>query len=147
MVGVREEKKNKVTQLLLEHLVNPHRERIKKTGSLLPTKSLRHRETREALLWAKDIDMGDGRYFTQALVRDCLKDLVQYHGVEVPESPGFVLQSWIDNESSLLHKLLKRARKSTSSSPGSVSAMAEEDTQAWSCMDYNLDPTQDRFAI
>ena len=131
-------------QLLLDNLVNPHRERIKVTGSLLPTQSLRHRETREALSWAKDLNLGEGRLFTQPLVRDTLADLMEKHSVEVPETPGFVMKSWIEHESFILHKALKRARKSTVTSvSGSAPAMAEDETQAWSCMDENLDPTQD----
>ena len=154
----RKAKIEKVSSLVYQYCVAPDLERVKATGSILPTTSLRHRATRHALRFAKDL--GEGRFFTEALTRDVLRHLVTRHNVHLPSTPGFQFEAWVREQGSTLHKLLKRARKSVAlvgtdqhesgdEEGEECPAMDEQETQAWSCMDawdeHGLDPAEDSF--
>ena len=126
---------------LYEHLIKPDPERKKTTGRMVPTTSLRHRATREAFAFVKELS--EGRVFTHALVRDALKLLTKQsekYSFTLPATPGFSVENWIRDESVILHKLLKRARKSTA-------AMDTAETQMWDIESFEvpqLDPSEDR---
>ena len=144
----RKAKIDMVCSLVYEYCVAPDLDRVKKTGCITPSNSLRHRATRHALRFAKDL--GEGRFFTEALTRDVLRRLITRYTVELPSTPGFELEAWIRDQSSTLHKLLKRARKSVAvvgiadSEDEQCAAMDEQETQAWDCMDgWDVDPTED----
>ena len=131
----RRAKIDAITKLIYQYCVEPDKERIKRTGTITPTNSLRHQSTRHALRFAKSIGTGE-RFFTKALTRDCLKHLLTHYTVELPCTPGCTTEEWIKQQGEMLHKLLKRARKST--------AAMEEETQAWDVMaGMELDPTED----
>ena len=130
----RQAKIEKISKLVFDYCMAPDLERVKTTGSITPTTSLRHRSTRHCLRFAKSL--GEGRFFTEALTRDVLSHLLENFAVVLPATPGFSTDKWVREEARNLHKLLKRARKST--------AMDDQETQMWSCMDApDLDPTED----
>ena len=141
----RGDKVFRITELIYKNCIQPDPDRIKQTGTLLPTPSLRHKRTRECLSFARDIE---GRIFTQALVRDCLRALLANpvkYSLELPCTPGFSSERWIQDESKVLHKLLKRARKSTTAE--TLAAMDklidEMETQPWDINSFELDPNED----
>ena len=120
----RAEKVATMATLIFEHLIEPRREEIKKTGALTPTQSLRHRSTRTAMQWARNLDAS--RWFTAAMCGEALEKVLKTHQVDLPSVPGFDQKQWCAQEAKILHKLCKRARKST--------AMADPDnaeTQPW----------------
>ena len=123
----RAEKISMISKLVFDHCVAPHTERIRQTGSILPTSSLRHKSTRDTLSWAKDLDQG--RYFTHALVRDVLTDILETHKVDLPCTPGFSQQKWVEDQSRILHKCLKKARRKSTASPAMDPSTLE--TQPW----------------
>ena len=124
MGSKRKEKVTKLADLLYHHVVEPQRERIKATGTLPPTKSLRHKATRECLKWAAELE---GRWFTLTMVRDSLKLATMKHQVEVPEVPGLSMVTWIDSEAARLQKLLRRARKCSPDLPDSEAEQSEHE--------------------
>ena len=142
----RRAKIEKVSSLVYEYCVAPDPDRVKNTGCITPSSSLRHKATRHALRFAKDL--GEGRFFTQALTRDVLRRLITRYEVHLPSTPGFDFEAWVRDQSATLHKLLKRARKSIATPEESgdeePAAMDEQETQAWNCMDgWGLDPGED----
>ena len=143
MAGTRAGKVLQMAELFYENLIKPDPDRIQKTGRMVPTSTLRHRATREAFAFVRVV--GEGRVFTQALVRDALKVLTenaQKYCLHLPATPGFTVDSWIQDESLVLHKLLKRARKST------AYAMDTAETQMWDIEAYpDLDPNEDIWQI
>ena len=80
----RSGKIDKVTSLLYQHLVQGNEDRIETTGSLLPTHSLRHKSTPEALSWVRDLNEDGTRFFTQPLIRDSLLQLAEKHNFALP---------------------------------------------------------------
>ena len=134
MADCRSSKVQKISELLYAHLCRDHLEEIRQTGSLLPTKSLRHRVTRERLAWASSLD---GRWFTACVVRDALKDVMKNHSeIELPSLPGFTRDNWIDSTSTSLTTILQRAKKSSV-----PTAMDNLETQPYEFVD--LDPHED----
>ena len=128
----RSGKIDKVTSLLDQHLVQGNEDRIETTGSLLPTRSLQRKSTREALTWVRDFKEDGTRFFTQPLIRDSLLQLAEKHNLALPQIPGSDLNSWASEEAKVLPPLLLKARRSTikaSSNPSA--AMDNEETQPW----------------
>ena len=151
---VRDGKVQTLARLITGNIVLPQHDRIWNTGSLLPTNTLRHRSTRSLLSWATSLE--PGRWFTQKIVRDAL-DLVMKQGrLTLPEGvPGFSPQTWLNDESTKLHRLLLRAKKSTVDTPEARSAplvpnppaMADIDTcdtLPWTYSTGSLDSSEDR---
>ena len=150
---VRDGKVQTLASLITDNMVLPEHDRIWNTGSLLPTNTLRHRSTRSLLSWATSLE--PGRWFTQKLVRDAL-DLVMKQGrLTLPEGvPGFSPQTWLNDESAKLHRLLLRAKKSTVDTAAapeppvpSLPAMADIDTcdtLPWTYSAGSLDSSEDR---
>ena len=97
MGSTRKEKVTQLADLIYHHVVEPQKEQIKATGTLTPTKSLRHKATRACLKWAAELE---GRWFTLTMVRDSLKMVTMTHQVELPEVPGLSMVAWIDSEAS-----------------------------------------------
>ena len=146
----RAAKVSKLASLLFTHCIDPHKERVSRTGRVLPTKSLRHRQTREMLFWTRDLK-GE-RVFTEAIVKDSLLEVVKQHSLELPATPGFSVTRWAKEEAALMHPILTRSRKSTanpSKEAPSTPAMDMDtaDTQPWNVMDPDLDPNEDRQAF
>ncbi|CAE7568931.1 unnamed protein product [Symbiodinium natans] len=136
MVRTRDEKGVQLTELLYRNLVIPDQARIKQTGSLLPTASLRHRQTREALAFVRDFDYeGHERLFTEKFVKACLRKLLEApYSLDLPCTPGFQKEAWTNEEGKRLHSLIKKARRSTAMA-------ADAETQPWSCLEA-LDPDE-----
>ena len=107
----RKAKVDKLSSLLYNHLIKDHVKEIETTGALVPTKSLRHRVTRERLAWASGLE--GGRWFTGSLVRDSLRHCMKTHAkeVELPALPGFCQESWLETTSATLTHILQRAKK------------------------------------
>ena len=141
----RDAKVQKVAALLYTHCIQPDKERVSRTGSVLPTTSLRHKATRDLLSWTREL--AGARYFTLALVRDSLEFIAKEYSLQLPATPGFSVSGWARDEAALIHPILKRSRKSTASelsepaAPERAAMGDDADTQPWNC--YNLDPCED----
>ena len=141
----REAKVQKAAALLYTHCIEPDKERVSRTGSVLPTQSLRHKATRDLLTWTREL--AGARCFTHALMRDSLEYIAKAYALELPAVPGFSVRSWAQDEAAVIHPILKRSRKSTArelSEPAAPDpeAMADDaETQQWSC--YDVDPFED----
>ena len=134
----RKSKVERLATLIWEHLCRDFLSEIKETGTLCPTNCLRHRVTTQRLLWASNVNLGGGRWFTQGMIKDALAKVVDRPGFELPETPGFTKDGWLSATSSSLSKLLSRARRSTVSP--AQAAMDCDETQVW---DSALDPWED----
>ena len=134
MADCRRSKVTKLAQLVCDHLCRDHLGEIRQTGSLLPTKSLRHRVTRERLAFARSLD---GRWFTTCMVRDAVKEVIQGHEEIELFLPGFSREQWIDSTATSLTAILQRAKKSSMS----TSAMDQLETQPYEFLD--IDPAED----
>ena len=134
----RKAKVLQLSSLLYNHLIKDHVKEIESTGALVPTKSLRHRVTRQRLAWASGLD--SGRWFTGSMVRAALQDCMGTHAKEVqlPALPGFCKESWLDSTSSTLTNILQRAKKSTVAPPAAMDCM---ETQPYGF--DQLDPAED----
>ena len=94
---------------IYEHVICPQEETIATTGALTPSRSLRHRATRDLLRWAASLPQG--RWFTQGMVKAALDKISKEQDLRLPEVPGFSMPNWVAGEATELHKLLKRAKK------------------------------------
>ena len=144
----RDAKVQKVAELLYTHCIQPDKERVSRTGSVLPTLSLRHKATRDVLHWTREL--AGARFFTQPLVRDSLEYIAVTYNLQLPATPGFSVSAWAKDEAAIIHPILKRSRKSTvgeslahvPEAPKTPGAMGDDaETQQWHCFD--LDPNQD----
>ena len=137
-MGPRREKVETLAKLLREHVINPQIDKIRTTGTVCPSNSLRHKSTRDLFAWCAKLE---GRWFTAAMVTDALRQAMSAGDIQLPQTPRFSMQTWIAGEASILHKLCLRGRKSMEGDKA-VSAMApnpdEMETQAW-----DLDPDED----
>ena len=133
----RDQKVETLAKLLREHVINPQIDKDRTSGSVCPSNSLRHRNTRDLFAWCSKLE---GRWFTSSMVTDTLRKVMSTGEIQLPQTPGFSLQTWIAGEASILHKLCVRGRKSVEGK--ATSAMAanpdELETQAW-----DLDPAED----
>ena len=99
-------------------------DRIRTTGDILPTQSLRYKELRRKVRWVTQLP-GE-RYFTVKRVRHAIESLLAKNHFNLPGIPGFSQQDWLEDQSKKVAKLLQRARKTT------VAAMADDaETQPW----------------
>ena len=101
---------DQLSDLFWHNLFRDYLSDIRTTGSLVPTNTLRHRSSRHRLLFASQVS---GRLFTEGIVKDALQKVMTDHAVELPSTPGFTLDCWLDTTASSLSKLLQRARRST----------------------------------
>ena len=69
------------------------------------------------------------------MVRAALARIVQEKRLQPPHTPGFSLETWLNDESICLQKLLVKSKKNASSSR---SAMDDAETQPWP----ELDPSE-----
>ncbi|OLP91089.1 hypothetical protein AK812_SmicGene27264 [Symbiodinium microadriaticum] len=143
-----EEKVVSLAEMFYSKLCKEHLGMIRQTGALVPTYSMRHRCTRERVLWASELN---GRYFTYGLVRSALEHLMHVHtDVQIPtDTPGFCVDHWLSTTAERLTELLKRARRSTASSPtlacstASSPSLAMDDMETQVCWEEPLDPAED----
>ena len=96
--------------------------RIKATGQLLPTTSLKFRSTRRKLKWV--LALSSDRYFTYKRVLLAMRLLRISKPFALPNVPGFDEESWILNQAGVIVRVLQRARKCTG-------PMADLETQPW----------------
>ena len=139
-----------LAEMFYSKLCKEHLGMIRQTGALVPTYSMRHRCTRERVLWASELN---GRYFTYGLVRSALEHLMHVHtDVQIPtDTPGFCVDHWLSTTAERLTELLKRARRSTASSPtlacstASSPSLAMDDMETQVCWEEPLDPAEDSW--
>ena len=114
-MGTRKEKVQKLSKLIYENCVASSLQRFQETGSVTPTTSLRHKATRKALEFASDLAQDNTRWFTVPLVKDALQMMITSHpaAAQVPKTPGFSTEAWLQQQAKVLAKLLSRARRST----------------------------------
>ena len=136
-----------LASLIGKYVVEGHEERIRTTGALTPTRSLRHKATRELFVFATNLD---GRWFTAAIVKDCLRQLLKEKRFDLPAIPGCSEETWLNDESSSLQKIFMRAKRSCAK-PGPDELVSEAEsmnpdeaeTLPWPMLDPNEDPCVD----
>ena len=101
---------------------------------MTPSKCLRHKATRELFTWTGELN---GRWFTVNMVGTALARIVKEKKLQPPHAPGFSLETWLNDESACLQKLLVKSRKNASNSR---SAMDGAETQPWP----ELDPAEEK---
>ena len=128
-----------LTTRLHEALVLPDNgEHLARTGSLLKSKSLRTQKSKasfKVILSAMQDDYdperaSQTRFWSRALIKDALHNLVKRFQLELPKLPGFSWSSWVNTQAEILHSLCKRAQRNAKY-VGKVPAqdMDHEDTQ------------------
>ena len=119
----------KLTEKLHEALVaEDDGEYLARTGSLVRSKTLRSKKTREAfsvILTAGDADGQENdqgctekRFWTKSLVQHALQKLVQDYRIEIPQLPGFTWPDWFKSQTKIVHGLCKKAFRNRQSMSG-----------------------------
>ena len=143
----RQEKVDQLADLLYTHVIKPDLDRINHTGTILPTKSLRHKSTRKACAFASTLR---GRWFTVAIVKDSLKKLMDLEAFILPSVPGLSESTWLNDQASIVQGLLVKAKKNafgsteseTSSRAGSSETLAMASMDDWETQPWP-DPDED----
>ena len=83
------------------------------TGNLVCAKNLRVLRTRKAFQTVRKAVDGveEGRFWTQASLRDAIAKMMSDRGLQVPMTPGFTWEAWLKEQAASLHYLSQRARK------------------------------------
>ena len=84
--------------------------RLRETGVIPPTSSLKHTKTREACEWAGKITHKQ-KYFTKAACRMAVVRLLELPRVQIPSVQGLFRELWEEQQSKLVAHLCRRARK------------------------------------
>lgn len=84
--------------------------RLRETGVIPPTSSLKHTKTREAFEWAGKITHKQ-KYFTKAACRMAVVRLLELPRVQIPSVQGLPRELWEEQQSKLVAHLCRRARK------------------------------------
>jgi hypothetical protein len=104
-----------IAQCLYSYCVLPDNGvRLRKTASISPGTSLKHREANKAFQWANQVRENQ-KFFTLAACREGIKMLLEKPHVEVP-LVGLSMDAWITNQAKLVLKLCQRARINSGSS-------------------------------
>lgn len=104
-----------IAQRLYSYCVLPDNGlRLRKTASISPGTSLKHREANKAFQWANQVRENQ-KFFTLAACREGIKMLLEKPQVEVP-LVGLSMDAWITNQAKLVLKLCQRARINSGSS-------------------------------
>ena len=122
-----------------DYIVRPQLQRIQETGSLVPSKSLRHKATRELFTFAHTLS---GRWFTVKTVKASLQIILRDKYFSLPEVAGLTEEAWLNDQAAVLQALLVKAKKNGSSGKASDStglnsssptpaAMDDWETQPW----------------
>lgn len=103
-----------IAEALHKHCILPDSERVKRTGSIPPSSTLKHKKTRAAFAWARVVK--GHKFFTARAVKRALKLLVTKFEVAIPRIPGQTFQVWSQAQTELILHLCQRARKNFGSS-------------------------------
>ena len=109
----RQEKVDQLADLLHTHVIKPDLDRINNTGTILPTKSLRHKSTRQACAFASALT---GRWFTVSIVKVSLNKLLDLEAFTLPSVPGLSESTWLNDQVSIVQELLVKAKKNANGS-------------------------------
>ena len=85
--------------------------RLRKTGSISPSTSLKTRACKDAFRWAGDV--GGKRFFTLKACRLAVAKLLQLPGVEVPLVGGLTRAAWVEQQAKYVLYFSQRARKNS----------------------------------
>ena len=84
-------------------------EDLRQTGRLVKFRSLRFRSTREVFAWTNDCCAH--RFFTKGTIKQALVILVREYGLAPPLLGDYNLESWLEEQTKVVHYLCKRAVK------------------------------------
>ena len=82
---------------------------LERTGSLFPGRSLRFKSVRALFGWTQSLRAH--RFFTYGALRLALQILVRDYEISLPLLGHFDANSWLNDQSKILHRLCKRAVK------------------------------------
>lgn len=124
----REELVERLAAKLHEALIAPDEGLyLAKTGSLLRAENLRTKSTRKAfavILGAappkpyNDVGPSRDRFWTQRVVFNALKRMIKDNNVEIPQLPGFVMQTWFKEQAKVIHSLAQKANRNAKTAMG-----------------------------
>lgn len=124
----REERVERLAAKLHEALIAPDEGLyLAKTGSLLRAENLRTKSTRKAfavILGAappkpyNDVGPSRDRFWTQRVVFNALKRMIKDNNVEIPQLPGFVMQTWFKEQAKVIHSLAQKANRNAKTAMG-----------------------------
>ena len=93
---------------------------LSKTGSLLKSKSMRTKKNKaifKTILKACADEEHEGhvipqkRFWTKALMKKALSELVSQYDLVIPQLPGFHWGTWLEKQATLFHQLAKKAHR------------------------------------
>lgn len=97
------------------------------TGSLLESRSLRTMKNKQLfriIVQASSDCCGpddlNARFWTKRTLKDALRCMVQWHSLSMPQLCGFTYEGWLEQQTSLLQELCKRANRNFRSMPQSM---------------------------
>ena len=123
----REERVRRLAAKLHEALIAPDGGLyLAKTGSLLRAHNLRTKSTRKAFAVILESatsrkpinDLCRDRFWTHRVVLNALKRMVKEHNVEIPQLPGFVMQTWFKEQAKVIHSLAQKAHRNAKTAMG-----------------------------
>ena len=101
-----------IAHQLYKHCVLPDDGlRLRKTGSVSPSTSLKTQSGKDAYRWAGAV--GGKRVFTLKACRMALVQLLQMPGVDVPLVGGLTRDQWVAQQAKYVMYFSQRARKNT----------------------------------
>lgn len=101
-----------IADQLYAHVVLPDNGlRLRRTGSISPSTSLKTRDAKSAFAWAGGV--GGKKFITLKACKMALARLFGMPGVEVPLVGGITRASWVEQQSKILLHFLQRARKNS----------------------------------
>ena len=92
---------------------------LAQTGSFLDSKSFRTGRNKEIfkVILAAAVDEFDAereaktRFWSRALIKDALANLIEKHELTLPKLPGFNWKAWLNSQTGVIHMLCKRAQR------------------------------------
>ncbi|CAE7822969.1 unnamed protein product [Symbiodinium sp. CCMP2592] len=106
---------------------------LEASGNLAPARSLRFKKVRRFLSWTSKFCAR--RFYTLGTLTLAVRLLVTKHGVVPPLAGNFDINSWVTDQSKVLHKLIRRSVKNSWERANRAMALnpdeLETQVQAW----------------
>ena len=101
-----------IADQLYAHVVLPDDGlRLRRTGSISPSTTLKTEDGKSAFAWACDV--GGKRFFTRKACKMALERLLEMPGVTIPLVGGITRATWVEQQATILMHFSQRARKNS----------------------------------
>ena len=88
--------------------------RLRETGSVSPSSTLKCRAAKAAFEWASSVPHKK-KYFTLAACREAIQLLAKKPDVHIPQVVGLPLELWLEQQAKIVLHLCQRSRKNSGS--------------------------------